>query len=139
MATGLIEILFFFFLVDSIKQVFFRLSKMSDESSADWSNIKSVHGEHFLDTKKSKFDLNNLHPEAQKRLQMLGFIKTTDNGQHEEATDEEIDKILRKTVQKQDPNVLADEYMMKHGLYELFKVIQLNVKKRKLILFRFRQ
>ena len=83
--------------------------------------------------------MNNLHPEAQKRLQMLGFIKTTDNGQHEEATDEEIDKILRKTVQKQDPNVLADEYMMKHGLYELFKVIQLNVKKRKLILFRFRQ
>lgn len=100
---------------------------MSNESSADWSNIKSLHSEHFIETKKPNFDLNNLHPEAQKRLQMLGFIKTTDDGQQEEATDDEIDQILRKTVRNEDPNVLADKYMMQHGLYELFKTMTTKV------------
>lgn len=95
---------------------------MSDESSADWSNIKSQHQELFVENKKRNFDLNALHPEAQKRLQMLGLLKASDNGQQEEATDEEIDRILRKTEQNEDPNTLADKYMMKHGLYELFKV-----------------
>lgn len=95
---------------------------MSDESSTEWSNIKTLNNEHFIENPKANFDLKNLHPEAQKRLEMLNLIKTTENGEKEEATTEEIDQILRKNVQNEDPNVLADKYMMQHGLYELFKV-----------------
>lgn len=90
---------------------------MSDEPKPDWININSL-----VEEKKSNFDLNNLHPEAQKRLQMLGLVTINADGEQQEATDDEIDNILRKTMQNEDPNILADKYMMKHGLYELFKV-----------------
>jgi hypothetical protein len=95
---------------------------MSDENKTEWSNVKSLHNDRFVAPKTPIFDLNNLHPEAKNRLQMLGFITTNANGEQQEATDEEIDAILRKTMQNEDPNILADKYMMKHGLYELFKV-----------------
>ena len=74
------------------------------------------------ETKKTNFDLNNMHSEAQNRLQMLGLIKVNEDGEKKEATDEEIDAILRKTTKHEDPDSLADKYMMKHGLYESFKV-----------------
>ena len=95
---------------------------MSDENKTDWSNVKSLHGDRFVAPKKPIFDLNNLHPEAKNRLEMLGLITTNADGVQQDATDEQIDTILRKTMQNEDPNILADKYMMKHGLYELFKV-----------------
>jgi hypothetical protein len=95
---------------------------MSDENKTEWSNVKSLHKDRFVHAKKTIFNLNNLHPEAQKRLQMLGFVTKNKDGKQQEATDEEIDEIMRKTIQNEDPNNLADKYMMKHGLYELFKV-----------------
>jgi hypothetical protein len=95
---------------------------MSDEKKTEWSSVQSLHNDRFIEPKKSNFDLKNLHPEAQKRLQMLGLITVNSDGEQEEATNEEIDAILRKTMQNEDPSILADKYMMQHGLYELFKV-----------------
>jgi hypothetical protein len=74
------------------------------------------------ESKRTIFDMNNLHPEIQNRLRMLGFITIDTNGEQQEATNDKIDAILRKTMQSEDPNILADKYMMKHSLYELFKV-----------------
>lgn len=95
---------------------------MSDEQKTDWFNVQSLHTDRFIETKNANFDLDNLHPEAQKRLQMLGLVTIDKTGEPQEATDEVIDNILRKTMQNEDPNILADKYMMQHGLYELFKV-----------------
>jgi hypothetical protein len=95
---------------------------MSDEQKTEWSNVKSLNNDRFIDLNKAKIDINNLHPEAQKRYQMLGLITTDTDGEQQEATNEQIDDILRKTMQNEDPNILADKYMMQHGLYELFKV-----------------
>jgi hypothetical protein len=95
---------------------------MSDEQKTEWLNVKSLHNDRFIQPKKANFDMNNLHPEAQKRLRMLGLITINQNGEQQEATDEEIDTILRKTIRNEDPDILADKYMMQHGLYELFKV-----------------
>jgi hypothetical protein len=53
---------------------------------------------------------------------MLGLISTNTNNEQQEATEDEINAILRKTMQNEDPDIVADKYMMKHGLYELFKV-----------------
>jgi hypothetical protein len=95
---------------------------MSDEQKTEWSNVKSLHNDRFIESKKPTFDLNNLHPEAQRRLQMLGLTTIDTNGEQQEAADEVVDAILRNTMQNEDPNILADKYMMQHGLYELFKV-----------------
>lgn len=95
---------------------------MSDEQKTEWSNVKLLHSDHFIETKKEKVDINNLHPEERRRLQMLGLITANENGEQQEATDEQIDAILQKTIQNEDPNILADKYMMKHGLYDLLKV-----------------
>ena len=96
---------------------------MSDnEESLDWSNIKTVHADHFLDTKKTTFDLDNLHPESRRRLQMLGFLTINDKGEQEEVPEEKINEIMLKTRQMEAPDIIADRYMMRHGLYELFKV-----------------
>ena len=95
---------------------------MSDENKTEWTNVKSLHSDRFVEAEKPTFDLKNLHPEAQKRLEMLGLVSTNDDGELKEASSEEIDTILRKTTQNEDPNILADKYMMKHGLYESFKV-----------------
>ena len=98
---------------------------MSDhEESLEWSNLKSVHADQFAETKKTIFDLDNLHPEARRRLQMLGFLTINDKGEQEEKSEEEIDAILLKRRSMEEPDLLADRYMMKHGLYELFKVIK---------------
>ena len=88
----------------------------------EWSNVKSLHNERFVELKKPTIDIDNLHPEEKKRLQMLGLLTVNTNGEQQETADEEIDVILRKTMQNEDPDILADKYMMKHGLYELFKV-----------------
>ncbi len=96
--------------------------KMSDEQKTEWSNVKALHDDRFIELKKPNFDIDNLHPEAQKRLHMLGLISTNTNNEQQEATEDEINAILRKTMQNEDPDIVADKYMMKHGLYELFKV-----------------
>ena len=93
---------------------------MSDEQKVEWSNVKSLHNDLFIETKRQKIDANNLHPEQQKRLQMLGLIAVNGNGEQQEAT--EIDTILYRSIPKEDPNILADKYMMQHGLYDLLKV-----------------
>ncbi|CAF5036205.1 unnamed protein product, partial [Rotaria sp. Silwood1] len=85
---------------------------MSDEQKTEWSNVKSLHNDRFIESKKEKTDINNLHSEQRKRLQMLGLITLNANGEQQEATDEEIDTILQKTIQNEDPNILADKYMM---------------------------
>ena len=95
---------------------------MSDEQKTDWSNVKSLNNDRFIEMKRDKLDIDNLHPEAQKRYKMLGLITTNADGEQQEASDEQIDDILRKTMQNEDPNILADKYMMQHGLYEIFKV-----------------
>lgn len=96
---------------------------MSDEEKkTEWSNIKSLHADRFIETKKPTFDLKTMQPEAQKRLHMLGFLTTNADGEQQEASNDEINAILRKSMQNEDPNVLADKYMMKHNLYETFKV-----------------
>ena len=97
---------------------------MSDEEKkTEWSDIKTLHPERFLETEPTTtFDLKNMHPEGQKRLHMLGFLTKNANGEQQEASDVEINTILRKTTQNEDPNILADKYMMRHNLYELFKV-----------------
>ncbi|CAF1087565.1 unnamed protein product [Rotaria sp. Silwood1] len=100
---------------------------MSDEQKTEWSNVKSLHNDRFIESKKEKTDINNLHPEQRKRLQMLGLITLNANGEQQEATDEEIDTILQKTIQNEDPNILADKYMMQHGLYDLLKALTTKI------------
>ena len=102
----------------------FRFETMSDEEkkTAEWSNIKSLHADRFVETQKPMFDLKTMHPEAQKRLNMLGFLTTNADGEQQQASNDEIDAILHKSIQNEDPNILADKYMMQHNLYELFKV-----------------
>ena len=103
---------------------------MSDEEKTEWSNVKTLHNDRFIELKKPAIDMNKLHPEERKRLQMLGLITINTNGEQQEATDKEIDAILRKTMQNEAPDTLADKYMMQHGLYELFKVsviLQFNI------------
>ena len=95
---------------------------MSDEEPTEWSNMKSLHKEQFVESKKPTFDLHTLHPEARRRLQMLGFVTTDANGEPKAALDEEVNAIMLRTIHNEDPNVVADKYMMKHGVYELFKV-----------------
>lgn len=100
---------------------------MSDEEKkTEWSDMKELYPDRFLESKPTEttttFDLKNMHPEGQKRLHMLGFLTTNADGEQQEASDDEINAILQKPMQKEDPNVLADKYMMKHNLYELFKV-----------------
>ena len=94
-----------------------------EEESIDWSNIKTVHEEQIEEKPRTNFDLENLHPEARHRLQMLGFVKLDENGIQQEVSDEEIDTILLKRRHLEDPDLLADRYMMKHGVYEIFKVV----------------
>ncbi|CAF0772122.1 unnamed protein product [Rotaria sp. Silwood1] len=100
---------------------------MSDEQKTEWSNVKSLHNDRFIESKKEKTDINNLHSEQRKRLQMLGLITLNANGEQQEATDEEIDTILQKTIQNEDPNILADKYMMQHGLYDLLKALTTKI------------
>ena len=95
---------------------------MSDEKKAEWSSVKSLDDDRFIESKKGKMDINDLHPEERKRLRMLGLITTNPDGEEQEATDAQLDAILQKTIQNEDPNVLADKYMMKHGLYDSLKV-----------------
>ena len=57
---------------------------MSDENKTEWSNVKSLHNDRFIETKKPNFDMENLHPEAQKRLQMLGLITIKPDGEQQE-------------------------------------------------------
>ncbi|CAF2484868.1 unnamed protein product [Rotaria sp. Silwood2] len=101
--------------------------EMSDEQKTEWSNVKSLHNDRFIESKKEKMDINSLHPEQCKRLQMLGLITLNTNGEQQEATDEEIDAILQKTIQNEDPNILADKYMMRHGLYDLLKALTTKI------------
>ena len=99
---------------------------MSDEEKTEWSNVKSLHKDRFLDSKQTTFDLDKLHPEARRRLQMLGFLTIDDNGEQQELTGEEIDAILMKRRRPEEPDIIADKYMMRHGLYDLFKVLEEN-------------
>jgi len=103
---------FFLVLIETGALIFFLDLRMSDEQKTEL-----LH-----ESKRTIFDMNNLHPEVQNRLRMLGFITIDTNGEQQEATNDKIDAILRKTMQSEDPNILADKYMMKHSLYELFKV-----------------
>ncbi|CAF4348189.1 unnamed protein product, partial [Rotaria magnacalcarata] len=41
--------------------------------------------------------------------------------------DAQLDAILQKTIQNEDPNVLADKYMMKHGLYDSLKAMTTKI------------
>lgn len=99
---------------------------MSDEEKTEWSNVKSLHKDRFLDSKQTTFDLDKLHPEARRRLQMLGFLTINDKGEQQELTGEEIDAILMKRRRTEEPDIIADKYMMRHGLYDLFKVTEEN-------------
>jgi hypothetical protein len=96
---------------------------MSDEDKLNWSNVKSLHDERFVELKKSNFDVDNLHPEARRRLQMLGFLTVDVKGDYQELNDDDIDSLLLKIRHHENPDILADKYMMHHGLYDLFKVI----------------
>ncbi|UJR37124.1 hypothetical protein I4U23_029828 [Adineta vaga] len=100
---------------------------MANEQQSEWFNLQSLDMDSFVVTKKSKFDLENAHSEAQRRLQMLGLITINVDGEKQEATDEEIDNMLHKNYQNQNPDVLADKYMMQHGMYELFKTLTAKV------------
>ena len=53
---------------------------------------------------------------------MLGFVTTGANGEPKATIDEDVNAIKLRTIHNEDPNVVADKYMMKHGVYELFKV-----------------
>ncbi|CAF1199931.1 unnamed protein product [Adineta steineri] len=94
---------------------------MSFEEQSEVLNFQSMDNESFIVPKKPRFNLENLHPEAQRRLEMLGLITTNENGEKQDATDEEIDAVLHKTVPNENPDILADKYMMQHGIYQLFK------------------
>lgn len=54
---------------------------MSDEQKTEWSNVKSIHKDHFIELKHGKIDINDLHPEERKCLRMLGLITTNSNGE----------------------------------------------------------
>jgi hypothetical protein len=95
---------------------------MSDENKTECANGESLLNDGAVEPKKQILDLNNLHPEAQKRLEMLDLVTIDANGEPQVAPDEVLDSILRKPIHNEDPNSLADKYMMKHGLYESFKV-----------------
>ena len=107
-----------------IERVCLSDSIMSDEEKIEWSNVKSLHKDRFLDSKQTTFDIDHLHPEARRRLQMLGFLTINDRGEQQEVTGEEVDAILLKRRRTEEPDIIADKYMMHHGLYELFKVIE---------------
>ncbi|CAF1330412.1 unnamed protein product [Adineta steineri] len=94
---------------------------MSFEEQSEVLNFQSMDNESFIVPKIPRFNLENLHPEAQRRLEMLGLITTNENGEKQDATDEEIDAVLHKTVPNENPDILADKYMMQHGIYQLFK------------------
>ncbi|CAF3254433.1 unnamed protein product [Rotaria socialis] len=100
---------------------------MSDEKKAERSSTKSLDDDHFIESKKEKMNINDLHPEERKRLRMLGLITTNADGEEQEATDAQLDAILQKTIQNEDPNVLADKYMMKHGLYDSLKALTTKI------------
>jgi hypothetical protein len=95
---------------------------MSDEHKTEELNLKSLQNDSSTELKPPKLDIDNLHPEAQRRLEMLDLITINANGEKQGATDEEVNIILNKQIQNEDPNILADKYMMQHGIYELFKV-----------------
>ncbi|CAF1088738.1 unnamed protein product [Adineta ricciae] len=100
---------------------------MMNEQPAEWPTLQSLDVDSFVVATKSKFELERIHPEAQRRLQMLGLVKINDNGEQQEATDEEIDVMLHKTYQNENPDVLADKYMMRHEMYEYLKTLTAKV------------
>lgn len=101
-----------------------------EEENIDWSNIKSFQPDQIEEKPKTVFDLDKLHTEARARLEMLGFLKINDEGIQQEVSEQEIDDILLKKRRLEDPDRLADRYMMQHGLYDIFRVKLLVDKER---------
>ncbi|CAF1414204.1 unnamed protein product [Didymodactylos carnosus] len=110
----------------------------------DWKTVKTVRNDRFIEQKKlpsiigDEKKIPQQHPEARRRLQMLGLLPTDEDknsaqNEHRPLTTQELEEqsdlvsvMMKKTmgnITVEDPEAQAHKYMIKHEIYELFKTI----------------
>jgi len=101
----------------------------TERDQLQWSNVKSLHSDRFIESniRLNENNYDDLHPEARRRMQMLGLLPSNTNDEHKQETNHDVDLIRPETIDNEDPAILADKYMMKHELYELFKTLTTKI------------